>query len=175
MITFRLLQRAEIAQIWQIDRSEIIHHIYIAEAGQLVRQPAFFDVKGWEPDAAEKITPTLLACYDQGGWCWGAFGADKLVGVAVLAGRLIGPAQDQLQLVFLHVSQAYRQQGLGKALFERAQAEARARGARWLYVSATPSENTVHFYQRRGCVLADPPDPKLLALEPEDIHLICAV
>jgi predicted N-acetyltransferase YhbS/uncharacterized protein YqeY len=172
---FRALQRGEIPAIWTIDRSEVIHQIYVHEAGQLVRKPAFFDVKGWEPGAAEKITPALLDCFDRGGWCWGAFAADKLVGVAILESKLIGPAHDQLQLVFLHVSQAYRQQGLGKELFERAQAEARVRGARWLYVSATPSENTVHFYQRRGCVLADPPDPELLALEPEDIHLVCPV
>ncbi len=26
-----------------------------------------------------------------------------------------------------------------------------------------------------GCVLADPPNPDLFALEPDDIHLLCAV
>lgn len=44
-----------------------------------------------------------------------------------------------------------------------------------VYVSATPSENTIHYYPRRGCVLAHQPDPELLALEPEDIHLVYAV
>ena len=44
-----------------------------------------------------------------------------------------------------------------------------------MYVSATPSENTIHYYPRRGCVLAHQPDPELLALGPEDIHWVYAV
>jgi hypothetical protein len=44
-----------------------------------------------------------------------------------------------------------------------------------MYISATPSENTVNFYMRLGCEIASEPDPELLAREPEDIHLECAV
>ena len=40
-----------------------------------------------------------------------------------------------------------------------------------LYVSATPSENTILFYLSFGCKLASEVDPELFALEPEDIHL----
>lgn len=174
-LSFCQLTRTEVPQVWSIDRSEVIHNIYVLEGNQLVLKPAYFDAKGWPPGTAEETTPSLLACFDRGGWCCGAFDNGKLVGVAILESLFIGPAQDQLQLKFLHVSCAYRQQGLGKQLFERARAEARNRGARQIYVSATPSENTIHFYQRRGCVLVDQPDPELFALEPEDIHLVCAV
>jgi predicted N-acetyltransferase YhbS len=76
-----------------------------------------------------------------------------------------------LQLVFLHVSRDYRDQGLGRQLFMRAAAVARNQGARRMYVSATPSEHTIHFYLGLGCELSPAPDPALLALEPEDIHL----
>ncbi|HVH04817.1 MAG TPA: GNAT family N-acetyltransferase, partial [Myxococcota bacterium] len=88
-----------------------------------------------------------------------------------LESRFIGRAQDQLQLKFLHVSRPHRRSGLGRALFDRAAARARELGARRLYVSATPSENTIGFYLRRGCRVADEVDAKLFALEPEDIHL----
>lgn len=174
-ITFRHLTRTEVAQVWSIDRSEVIHHIYVMGEGQLVRKPAYFDVKGWPPGEIEQSTQLLLDCYDRNGWCYGAFDDAQLVGVAILESNLIGPAHDQLQLKFLHVSNAYRQHGLGKQLFEMARVEARTRGARQMYVSATPSENTIHFYQRRGCVLAAQPEPELFALEPEDIHLVCPV
>ncbi|MCE7989438.1 MAG: GNAT family N-acetyltransferase [Caldilinea sp. CFX5] len=174
-ITVRHLTRAEVAQVSRIDRSEIIHHIYVMTAGQLVRKPAYFAVKGWPPGEIEQSTQQLLDCYDRGGWCYGAFAEDQLVGVAILESKFIGPADDQLQLKFLHVSNGYRQHGLGRQLFELARTEARTRGARQMYVSATPSENTVHFYQRRGCVVAAPPDPELFALEPEDIHFVCPV
>jgi hypothetical protein len=43
-------------------------------------------------------------------------------------------------------------------LFEAAVAFAREADAKALYVSATPTENTVDFYLNRGCVLAPEPD-----------------
>jgi hypothetical protein len=43
-----------------------------------------------------------------------------------------------------------------------------------IYRSATPTEGTVQFYLRQGCVVLEQPDPGLFALEPEDIHLECA-
>jgi hypothetical protein len=42
-----------------------------------------------------------------------------------------------------------------------------------MYVSATPTGSAVGFYLSRGCHLADPPHPALLASEPDDIHLVC--
>jgi GNAT superfamily N-acetyltransferase len=48
---------------------------------------------------------------------------------------------------------AYRGRGVGMQLFEGAGAFAREAGAKALYVSATPTENTVDFYLNRGCVL----------------------
>jgi len=44
-------------------------------------------------------------------------------------------------------------------------------GAKALYVSAAPTENT-DFYLNRGCVLAPGPDRALLASEPDDILLV---
>jgi len=56
-----------------------------------------------------------------------------------------------------------------------AKATAREQGAKQLYISATPSENTVNFYLRLGCRVTAQPDPELLELEPKDIHLECDV
>jgi hypothetical protein len=50
-------------------------------------------------------------------------------------------------------------------------AKARELGARRLYISSTPSENTVRFYLRRGCRVTDDVDAALFKLEPKDIHL----
>jgi hypothetical protein len=44
-----------------------------------------------------------------------------------------------------------------------------------LYISATPSENTINFYLRSGCRVTAQLDPELFALEPKDIHLECDV
>jgi predicted N-acetyltransferase YhbS len=173
MIIERNLQRDEIGQIWTIDRSEQIEHIYYFKGGALVLRPERHDMRGWPPGEADLYEPILIDCYDRGGWFCGVFEDTRLVGVAILESRFIGAIHDQLQLKFLHVSNGYRGRGLGRRLFELAQDEARARGARRLYISATPSENTIDFYLRRGCVLTPEPEPELLALEPEDIHLEC--
>ena len=83
----------------------------------------------------------------------------------------VGAAKDLIQLEWLHVSRDYRGQGLGAMLIEKARGVARERGAAGLYISATPSENTVNFYRGRGATLVPTPDQELFALEPEDIHL----
>jgi predicted N-acetyltransferase YhbS len=175
VITGRDILREEIEQVWNIDRSEVIENIYRLENGALVLRPQYFDVRGWPPGEAEKYTPILIDCFDRGGWFYALFNAAEPVGVVVVDSKRIGRRKDQLQLEFLHVSSACRNRGFGAQLFELAKATARERGARRLYISATPSENTINFYLRLGCAIAEEPDPKLVELEPEDIHLECEV
>lgn len=98
---------------------------------------------------------------------------DRREMIDVLDNKFIGKAKDQLQLKFLHVSRDYRKQGLGRQLFYLAWDTARERGAKRLYISATPSENTVNFYLSLGAVVTDEPDPELYNQEPEDIHFVC--
>jgi len=172
-IALRPLARDELGLVWTIDRSELIEATYRLEDGALVLRPDPVDVRGWPPGEAEHYGALHEACYDRGGTFLGAFDGDRLVAAAVLDTVPRGAQRDQLQLAFLHVSRDYRRQLLGTRLFEKMRTLARAAGARYLYVSATPSENTVRFYQRRGCILAPQPDPELLALEPADIHFIC--
>ena len=64
---------------------------------------------------------------------------------------------------------------MASLLFDEMREEAARRGARRLYISATPSEGALRFYLSQGARLADPPDPELLALEPEDVHLVLSL
>jgi len=170
-VNIRPLHRDEIPRIWQIDRREVIENIYSLREGKLILEPEHYDMQGWPPGEAEQYTPILLDCYDRGGFFWGAFENDTLVGVSILESKFIGSGQDTLQLKFLHVNRNLRGQGLGTRLFKIAVEKAKALGAKKLYISATPSENTVNYYMRLGCVLATEINPELFALEPEDIHL----
>lgn len=172
---FRALERSEIEQIWTIGRREVVEHIYHLEDGELRLRPAYFDLQGWPPKSVRTMTPLLYESFDRGATFYGAFEENQLVGVAVLDTIWPGLRRDLLQLEMMHVSRDYRAQGLGSRLFEQARAAARERHARGLYISATPSENTIRFYQRHGSVVMGTPDPDLFALEPEDIHLECAV
>ena len=72
----------------------------------------------------------------------------------------------------MHVSRAHRGRGVARRLIAMLAERAAALGATALYISATPTRNTVDAYLRIGARLADPPDPVLLAREPDDIHLL---
>jgi len=167
----RQLTRAEVELLWTIDRSEVHHHVYRVQEGQLARVPHYFDMPGWDLRTVEADTARLYDSFDRGGLFLGMFDGDVIVGMAVLDSRRVAP--NRLQLSTLFVSRAYRGRGVGTRLFEAVASAARDAGASELYVSSAPTENTVDFYLRRGCVLAPEPDPRLLALEPDDIHLVC--
>jgi GNAT superfamily N-acetyltransferase len=171
---YRRLTRAEIERIWTIDRREIVDRVYRLEHGELRLAPGYGDVQGWPPDALA-MEPHLYDVFDRGGAFYAAFVGELLVGLSVLDTVWLGAGSDLLALEFMHVSRDYRGRGVGSRLFEQARSSAQERGARGLYISATPSENTIHFYQGRGSVVIASPDAELFALEPEDIHLECAV
>jgi len=170
-VEIRELERHEMRSLWSIDRAEVIDRVYTYEHGQLVLHAQHHDGHGWPPGEPEHYGPILLDCFDRGGACLGAFDGAALIGAMVLESRFIGRRKDQLQLKFLHVSRRHRRTGVGRALFERALAEARDRGARRLYVSSTPSQGTVDFYVGLGCRVTDDVDAALFDLEPDDIHL----
>jgi GNAT superfamily N-acetyltransferase len=112
----------------------------------------------------------ILPVLAEGGTMLGAFDDDGgLVGFAVLR---YGLAERMAQLDAMFVSNGYRRRGIATRLLARVVALARADGADWLYVSATPSESAVGFYLSHGFQLADKVNRELYLLEPEDIHMI---
>ena len=169
----RRLRRDELPLAWTIDRREIVERVFDLRDGQLVSRPDRFDIRGWPPGDAEKLTPIFEATLDRGGAFLGVFDGEHLVALAVVDTLPLGRSHDLRQLTFLHVGRDYRRLGLGSELFEAAQAFVAGLGGAGLYVSATPSENTVGFYLHRGCRVIDEPDPVLFALEPADIHFEC--
>jgi N-acetylglutamate synthase-like GNAT family acetyltransferase len=96
---------------------------------------------------------------------------NRLIGVSVLESELMGENKDQLQLYFHQVDSNCRHKGVGGKLFRKAAMKARELGAERLYVSATPSKNTIGFYLHMGCKIASKVNSRLYELEPKDIHL----
>lgn len=172
MRKIRELTRDEVPSVWSIDRTELIENLYLHQNGKLVLSAQRFDMKGWPEGEPEAYTPHLLESYDNGAVFIGVFDHGTLIAAASLDNVWRGEERNLLQLSFLHVSHRYRGEGLGGMLFNQCCELAKEKGAAGLYVSATPSENTVHFYQYMGCELLDKPDPELFALEPEDIHFV---
>ena len=168
----RLLTHNEIPRIWEIDRTELIERLYVLQQGQLVLSEQRFDMKGWPDGEAEHYTPVLLESAERGAPFWGVFEDDKLVAAASVDPQWRGQDNTLLQLSFLHISHQQRGQGLARILFDYCVEYAKQKGASGLYISSTPSENSVNFYQHMGCRLIDVPDTELYEREPEDIHLV---
>jgi predicted N-acetyltransferase YhbS len=167
----RTLRKEEIGQVRNIDRSEIVEQIYYFKYGKLTLEDEFYDMKGWNPSELEQSIEHLHEINDRNGTLLGAFDGDRLIAISALESEFIGRKKDQLQLYFHHVDSHYRHSGIGGKLLKKIMEKARRLGARKLYISATPSKNTVDFYMHMGCKLASELNPKLYKLEPEDIHL----
>lgn len=131
-------------------RTQSVTEVYrkISVEYRLVRAPFIDD---WSlARKREKAAELLSDAYT----AYGAWLEDHLVGFILLANA---PNKGRLIVNSLHVSQSTRRHGIGRALFEYARTEARARNASQLYISACSSRETISFYLAMGCRLADDP------------------
>ena len=173
VIRIERLLKPDMVRIREIDRSEAIRIGYRVESGELIKFPVRWDDNGWrEGEGAHTFSEMIqgaeeLFKYDA--IAFGAIAGERLAGIAIYRPRL---TPEMGQLALLHVSNQHRRQGVASRLFEEVLACAPSCEAALLYVSATPSGSGLGFYQSRGFALAPTPDPTLLALEPDDIHLV---
>jgi len=177
MVEVRALSADRLGLIAKIDRSEYIDTLYEMRDGELASRPVDIDVPRWSsdgqgPHSIQGFLDDLGPILERGATLLGAFDNDRLAGVAIVEERFEG---DMAWFVFLHVSRAYRQRGVGTALWDEAIDRARSAGAHSMYVSATPSASAVGFYLDHGCEVAAVPHSALHALEPDDIHLVVGI
>jgi GNAT superfamily N-acetyltransferase len=172
-VEIRRLARTELSRVGEIDRTEHIDLLYEQRGSELVERPGNWSASAWSPDghgehSVEAKRDELEHYLDAGGIAFGAFVDGRLVGIGVVVPHL-RPAV--AQLAFLHVTQTLRAAGVGSRLSGELEQVARGAGDSSMVVSATPSANTVRFYQGRGFELMVQPLPELLEREPEDVHM----
>jgi ribosomal protein S18 acetylase RimI-like enzyme len=175
-VEIRRLARTELSLVAQIDRTERIDVVYAQRGTELVRRRGNWSASAWDPSghgehSVEAQRHALEHHVDGGGTALGAFSGDRLVGIGVVVPHL---RPRIAQLAFLHVSNGFRAAGTGSRLCDELELVAREAGDTEIVVSATPSENTVHFYLGRGYELMAEPLPELFDLEPEDVHMMKA-
>jgi len=106
-----------------------------------------------------------------GGFVFGAFDTNKLIGFAVVPSALIGKNKQYIQLDNMQVSFEYRHKGIGRVLFQLSRDAARTTDAKKLYISAQSSQESQAFYRSMGCVDAEEIIPELFEAEPYDVHM----
>ncbi len=149
-------------------RTQPVTEVYRKFGGeyQLVNEPFTDD---WSPARKrEKAAEILSGAYT----VYGAWLDGRLAGFVMLANAL---NKNRLIVDSFHVSRDARRHGIGRALFECARVEARARGAKQLYISACSSKETIAFYLAMDCRLADDVIPEAVEDEPFDLQLVCDV
>jgi ribosomal protein S18 acetylase RimI-like enzyme len=172
-LVYRQLERADLARLANIDRTERIEHIYVQHGTELEEVAGDFSATPWhaEGKGPHSVTHQREECeryLAAGGTGLGAFDAERLVGIGVVMPHV---RPGIAQLAYLHVSSDYRGRGIGDRLTSDLEQLARDAGATTIVVSATPSENTVRFYRRHGYEPTATPLPELVELEPEDVHM----
>lgn len=168
---YRNMTLEVLKDFWDIDRKEIINHVYYYRQGKLELEEEYYDVKGFQEGEQEALYDRQIKILKEGGFVIGCYDADKLVGITSVENKLRGSNEDYIKMDILYVSAKYRRKGVARALMLEAIKAARSLNGKKLYISATPSENTVNFYFSMGCELTKEIDDALFKLEPYDIHL----
>jgi GNAT superfamily N-acetyltransferase len=167
----RVLTRAEISKFPEIDRTETVERIYYFREGRLTLVKEHWDVKDWSVQEKQRRTGACLRHYDNNETVFGAIDGTTLVGVSWFDPKPLPSAVGRYKFGGIWVSKKSRGKGIGKKLALLVINKAREHGAKTVYVSATPSENTVRFYMSLGFRPAHAVDPHLHRAEPDDIHM----
>jgi ribosomal protein S18 acetylase RimI-like enzyme len=173
-IDYRWLKPDELSKIKDIDRSERIRIGYKYIEGKLQPMDVNWDSPPWstDGDGEYSVASQIRFCQghlDRNGRMYGAFREQKLVGIGIIQPNI---DEGTAQLAYLHVSNAYRQKGIGNRIVESLIREARSTGAVRMYVSATPTDSAINFYLSHGFQPTATPVPELFELEPDDIHML---
>jgi predicted N-acetyltransferase YhbS len=176
-LIFRSLTSHDAGLLGQIDRSETVSHVYYIHGGELRAEAAPHEIPAWSREHLDDNPTYHLAFRIErlrsgmaDGWiAIGAFDGGALVGYIALRPRL---TETTAQLAELFVSREHRRSGIGRKLMRILCDEARRTGASQLHVSAIPTDSAINFYLSQGFQPNPEPHPVLLALEPDDIHMI---
>jgi predicted N-acetyltransferase YhbS len=171
MVLTRELQINEIDRIGEIQRKEEIRSHYKLKDGILTLVDNIDHVNSFDTQELTNILDRQRKIKREGGLVLGAFEDQRIVGVVSVENKRRGFKLEYCKMDILYVSYDHRQLGIGKKLVDLSKEAATNFGASKLYISATPTANTVDFYLRLGAVLTTELDLELYQNEPDDIHL----
>lgn len=138
------------AFLWDFDTYQCYHRMWEKTDGEwsLKRTHA---IRQWNDEKKLWITENLNQFIGMGGYVSGAFVEDRLVGFLALDTDAKGTGGQYMNLSLLFVDARYKRRGVGKYLFDDCVKEASRLGAKKLFISSIPAEETVAFYFAMGC------------------------
>lgn len=149
-------------------RYQETNELYRMTDGNLEIIPEHF-IETWDNDKLIEISRYLRDCVDEGGKVVALMKKDKCIGFASVENKVY--LNTYLAVHYCHVSNPYRNKGLGKKIFNKLVEVSKTFDVKKLYISSHPAIATQAFYKSVGCVMAQQIVPELLAVEPLDIQL----
>jgi N-acetylglutamate synthase-like GNAT family acetyltransferase len=149
------------------NRYQEVKRCYRKENGRWIIKNIEY-IENWEKNKIEDKVKYFSKTINNGGYVFGAYENNKLIGFAVLLDGIFGSRKQYIQLDNLHVSYGYRHRGIGKKLFSLCIEKAQEIGIERIYISANTSEETQKFYLRIGCKDTEEINEKQVEKEPYD-------
>ncbi len=150
------------------NRQQKVTRRYIRNNGSYILEEQHW-LMDWSLDKKRKVAHDLMSSDNIS---YLALENNRIVGFVSLAQKLIS---ERMVLDMIQVDKDFRGQGIGRMLWEKAVEEAHIRGARELYISACPAEETIAFYLSMGAEITDDPIISISNEEPYDLQLVCPI
>jgi len=172
-VTYKKLSREDChpGMLAKLNRYQESRRWWCEIDGVLTLKDDNLHIDDWNDQQKIAIAKRFRRRIKDGGAVFGAYLDGDLIGEASIKHKLFGREHEYIQLSSLHVSLEHRSRGIGRELFRLACAEAKRFGAKKLYISSQPSEETQAFYKAVGCVPAAEINRKLFRKMPSDRHL----
>lgn len=156
--------------LMKFNRYQVTNRVWFKQEDKYKIKDDHF-IEQWNNEKKTLVIDDLHNCIKSGGIVIGAFRGSDLIGFASIAGEIFGRNREYLELSYIHVSNEYRNMGIGKKLFEQCCIKAKEKGCKKLYIAAQPSVESQHFYKSIGCTYAVEINRRILDKEPLDIQL----
>lgn len=167
---FLSLQEIDLQFLKTFNRYQVTNKVWYKDGQQYNIKEDYF-VDEWNEVKKKQVILSLQNCLKVGGAVLAANHQGKVVGFANIENHFFGSSRQYLELPYIHVSNEFRQYGIGKKLFHLCCEKAKQMGAKKLYIAAHPSIESQYFYQSVGCTYADEINQKIYEKEPLDIQL----
>lgn len=150
------------------NRQQQITRIYVRKDGEYVLEEQS-GVMDWSIDKKREVAGDLI---DSNYISYLALEEGRIIGFMSVVRKLTG---ERMLLDVIQVDKDFRGKGIGRMLWEKAVEEARRNGAKELYISACPSEETIKFYRAMGAEVTDKPIQTIADEEPDDLQMVCPI
>ena len=155
LVTYRELVVEDIYLIAEVNREERIEAEYVAEPDAtgfgIVTRLRHFDSPKFNPAWGKEGTDNRIKAWkphlEEGGFMYGAFRAERLVGFIVLGSKRRDGAGE---IVALFVDRDFRERGIATQLMSWAEKKASDTGMDALFLYSNPTLSSVSFYRKMG-------------------------